>query len=257
MTSSRSCMLRPVFSILLLTTWACAASAQSDTGRRIQTSRSVNLDEMIDVPSAEVLDYGSFAVTSRFFSQGGLLASMSFGVFRRLMLGPSMEIDRYVGSGTTDLQRPELQFKFRFYDGYRYLPAAAIGFDSQGYRFEKSKDDYLEQERGLYLAFTEELFTSGMEITAGGNISDFEHDSLHGFTALSWVAQNTVGLFAEYDNLRSLRWNRLNAGLNLFVSPFVQVGFHVRDILGDKTYQDSDIQRKPERIIKLRYIGSF
>lgn len=225
--------------------------------RAIKPYHPVTLATLIDTPTAEILDYGSFAVANRFFGQGGLLASMSFGVFRRLMLGASVEIDRYIGSESIDLQRPQLQIKFRFYDGHGPIPAAALGFDSQGYRFDKGRNEYLEKEKGLYLTFTEEILSPGIELTAGANIADFESDALHAFIGLSWIAQGTLGLFTEYDNIHSKQWNRLNAGVNIFLSPFIQMGFYGRDLLGNKTFQNSSQERKPERIINIRYITSF
>ena len=185
------------------------------------------------------------------------MPSLSFGIFQRLMFGASMELDNYIGHGDVDLQRPELQIKFRFYDGGS-LPAAAIGYDSQGHNFDKTRNDYRDTERGLYLAFSQEMLTQGLEWTAGVNISDFKEDALRAYLNASWVAPlGGVGLFAEYDDINHAQWNRLNAGINLFLSPFVQMGFHVRDLLGYGTYKNSLEKRHPERIIDIRYLTSF
>ncbi|MBI2071099.1 MAG: hypothetical protein HYT79_10925 [Elusimicrobia bacterium] len=232
--------------------------AQEPPAKRIRASRPLALYSAIDSPNAEVLDYGGFAFSSRFFNKGGLLPSVSFGVFQRLMLGASLQLDNYIGHGNIDLQRPELQMKFRFYDGDRYLPAAAIGYDSQGYRYDKITKEYGEPERGLYLALTQEVLWRGLEWTAGANVSDFEQDSIRAFTNLTWVPPGgMIAFLAEYDNIHHTRWNRLNGGANLFLSPFVQMGFHVRDILGRQTHQNSSDLRRPERIIDVRYLTSF
>ncbi|MFC1521390.1 hypothetical protein ACFL6Y_03175 [Elusimicrobiota bacterium] len=254
-----------LFSFCLLAMSAVEPSlslhAEKSAGTSIRPSRPVHppvtVYSLIDSPTAEVLDYGSFAFTTRFFSNGGLLSSMNFGVFQRLMLGISMELDSYLGSGTVDLQRPEVNFKFRFYDGRGKFPASAIGFNSQGYRYNKATKRYLEKEKGLYLAFTRELFARGLEMTSGANIHDFESDALSAFVSASYSITRAFGVFAEYDNIRSKRFNRLNAGGSVYLSPFVQMGFHARDILATKTHKGTSMKRKPERIIDIRYISSF
>lgn len=249
---------RNKFGYFLAACLALGPQAQAAKAQPIGPSRPVALYNVIDSPNAEVLDYGSFAFTTRFLRKGGLLPSIAFGVFQRLMIGASWELDNYVGHGKIDLQRPELQMKFRFFDGQGALPAAAVGYDSQGYIWDDGRKEYLQEKRGLYLTFTREMFTRGLEWTAGGNISDFERDALRGFISASWVAPGGgIGLFAEYDNIRNVKWNRLNAGATLFLSPFIQMGFHVRDILGDGTYQNSSEPRRPERTIDIRYLTSF
>lgn len=232
----------------------CAPSAWAE--RKIQAAFPVVVPSLIDTPTAEVLDYGSFSFNNRFFANGGLTPSISFGVFQRLMFGASMELDNYVGSGDVDAQRPELQIKFRFFDGRGAIPAMALGYDSQGHRYYKPGRGYLLEERGLFLALSREFLLRGLELTSGANVSDFEKDSLRGFGSLSYAIEDAAGVFFEYDNVRT-SGSRANAGVNLFLSPFVQMGFAVRDLFGDKMFPGTALQRKPERIIDIRYVTSF
>ncbi|MBI4667571.1 MAG: hypothetical protein HY747_00015 [Elusimicrobia bacterium] len=258
---SSQASLASLASLALLASLAfsvAAAGAESRTDKRVKPRHPVYLYKIIDIPTAEVLDYGSFSFASRFQAEGGLLPSIAFGVFQRLMIGASLELDNYIGHGDIDLQRPELQLKFRFYDGTLNWPALAIGYDSQGNVYDKTKKKYLQEERGLYLAMTQEILTNGLEWTNGVNVSNFDEDAVRAFTSLSWIAPGgQLGLAAEYDNIQNTRWNRLNAGMNIFLSPFIHMGFHVRDILGTKTEKDSTVLRRPERIIDIRYITSF
>jgi hypothetical protein len=53
--------------------------------------------ELIDVPTAEVLDRYGFDSTFRFYSGGGMLAKTHFGVFPRLNVGFSLDADGFVG----------------------------------------------------------------------------------------------------------------------------------------------------------------
>ncbi|MBI4369376.1 MAG: hypothetical protein HY547_04015 [Elusimicrobia bacterium] len=224
----------------------------------VRVAHPVSIYHAIDTPTSEVLEYGSFAFTTRFFREGGVLANMAFGVFQRLMIGASFEVDNYIGHEAVDLQRPELQMKFRFYDGDGALPAMAVGYDGQGYHFDDSQRVYLDSKRGLFLTLTQELLVSGFEVTAGGNIADFERDSVKGFLNFSWTAPGGgLNLVGEYDNIRHSRTARLNAGMNLLFSPFLQMGFHARDLIGEETKGNSSEDRRLERIIEIRYRTSF
>ena len=72
--------------------------------------------EMIDVPTAGILDYYGFMLKTRFYSGGGVLGGLNFGVQERLNLGASMTVDKLVGSETgIKMRRPEIQVKFRFF----------------------------------------------------------------------------------------------------------------------------------------------
>src|SRR5882724_7201278 len=74
--------------------------------------------ELIDVPTASIIDYGSFSSRSRLFANGGVVEWLSFGVFQRLNIGASLNVDKFIGTGSpVQITRPDLQVKFRMYDG--------------------------------------------------------------------------------------------------------------------------------------------
>ncbi|MBI3565531.1 MAG: hypothetical protein HY079_10080, partial [Elusimicrobia bacterium] len=93
---------------------------------------------LIDTPTTAVLDYGGYSSQTRFFSRGGVLAYVSFGVFQSLNLGGSLTVDGLVGDDrTVRLRAPDVQVKYRFYDGDRVVPSFALGFDGQGYDYNQ------------------------------------------------------------------------------------------------------------------------
>ncbi|MEK7746386.1 MAG: hypothetical protein AAB576_06960, partial [Elusimicrobiota bacterium] len=95
-----------------------AAEGASEGGRPGVESLIEPDTQLIDVPTAGILDVGGFATQTRFFSEGGILEWLNFGMVHRLNLGASLNVERLVGSGTpVQLTRPELQLKFRFFDG--------------------------------------------------------------------------------------------------------------------------------------------
>ncbi|MBI4055100.1 MAG: hypothetical protein HY402_03090, partial [Elusimicrobia bacterium] len=188
--------------------------------------------DLVDIPTAGILDYGSVGTRVRFFSEGGTLGYLSFGVLQRLNIGASLNVDRFIGNvGAVDVQRPEIQLRLRFYDGSRFLPALALGFDSQGYLFDSRRtEDYLQKEHGLYLVASREIGLPGLQGHAGGNIADFDNDFLAAFFGVSYWVEDVFSLMAEWDNLRGVAESRVNAGARFYVTPFFNFDFAVRGI---------------------------
>jgi hypothetical protein len=214
--------------------------------------------ELIDIPTAGILDYYGFLVRTRVFSGGGVLSALSFGVLERLNLGASMIIDKLVGSGSpVKLVRPEIHVKFRFYDGGYYLPALALGYDGQGYFYDTDLKKYMEKERGLYLIGSREIGVSNLMAHAGFNISDFDDNLLYGFLGFNYTIEDKISLLVEYDEFFHESVNeRFNIGTRIYITPFFHLDLSVREIGKDKTFDNND-ERKAERIVQLRYNTSF
>lgn len=213
--------------------------------------------DIIDVPTAAVLDYGSFLGRARFFSRGGVLGHLSFGIFQRLNLGASLYADGLVGNDSNvRLVRPELQVKFRFYDGSRYLPAFALGFDGQGTVYDTVSKQYSEQERGLYLVASRELGIPQLMGNLGINMSDFDNNRVFTFLGATFNIEDKVALMAEWDNVRSVDDSRFNAGLRIYATPFLQIDLAGRGIGRGGTFS-SGIRKDWERIVQLKYTTNF
>ena len=111
-----------------------AKEVKDDGGSLLQPD--VNL---VDAPTSSVLDYGGYSSQTRFFSQGGLLQYVSFGVFHRLNLGASANVDGLIGNErVVRVRAPQVQVKYRFYEGDRYIPSFAVGFDGQGWLYSST-----------------------------------------------------------------------------------------------------------------------
>ena len=214
--------------------------------------------ELIDVPTAGILDYYGFMVKARFYSSGGVLGFLNFGVQERLNLGASMTVDRLVGSDSSvKMRKPEIRFKFRFYDGGYYIPALAVGYEGQGYYYDQADKKYLEKGKGLYLAGSKEIGVSNLMAHGGFNVSDFDRNYLFGFIGASYTLEDKVAFLLEYDNLfHSADPSRFNAGTRIYVTPYFQLDLAVREI-GKDGHFDNGFARKPERIVQMRYNTNF
>ncbi|HOW26991.1 MAG TPA: hypothetical protein PK876_00615 [Elusimicrobiota bacterium] len=209
---------------------------------------AVLMSDLIDVPTAETVDHYGYNVSFRFYSGGGVLSKMAFGVFPRLNIGFGLDTEQFVGQSNPDLNRPTLNVKFRFFDGQRNAPALALGYDSQGYFYNDSTDKYIQREKGLYLTGMQEVLAPNLNLHAGLNMYDFSDDTVYGFTGVSYLYQ-MVAFMAEVDNIHVSRWNRINLGLRYHVTDSFSVDIASRDLWA--------AGRDDERIIRLNYFGSF
>jgi hypothetical protein len=210
--------------------------------------------QVIDIPTAEVVDHYGYHVSFRFGSEGALQSKTSFGIFPRLNLGFGLDGERVLGTQDARLNKPTINIKFRLFDGRKNLPALALGFDGQGYVFNRTTDEYEQREKGLYLVSSTEFLFPDLLIHIGGNIFDFdEGNSSRGFGGLSYNYEQTIGLMFEYDHATEYNERRVNFGARYFVTPVFTVDAIGRNI--PETPGSS--KRETERIVKLNYTGSF
>ena len=211
----------------------------------------------IDTPTTAVLDYGGYSSRSRFYAKGGVLQYVNFGVFQSLNIGASLTMDGLIGNDrTVRLRAPDVQVKYRFFDGDQWVPSFAVGFDGQGYDYASTEHRYNNRQRGFFVAASEELGVPGLMIHPSMNISDFDTNSFFGAIPLTLNIKDKVELIAEWDNINHIRDSRFNAGLRAFLSPHFAVDFAVRAIGQGGSFSNGD-SRGPERIVQLRYSANF
>jgi hypothetical protein len=206
--------------------------------------------ELIDIPTAEVVDHYGVASSFRFYTEGGVLTKAAFGVFPRLNIGFGLDAQRFIGNRSTDLNRPTLNVKLRAFDGSRNLPALALGFDGQGYFFNKTTDKYDQREKGLYVVGSGEVVVPGLSLHGGLNMFDFKDDRIYGFTGVQYLFDELLGLVFEADNMfYRPRDIRLNVDNRYYVTPNFSLDLAGRDLWAGS--------RKTERILRITYSASF
>lgn len=245
-------ILKTVLAVLLLA--AVPAMAEKDKKEAVVLPDV----EMLDVPTAGILDYYGFMMKTRFYSGGGVLGSLNFGVLERLNLGAAMTVDRLIGSDAPiRMRRPEIQVKYRFYDGGYYMPAAALGYDSQGYYYDAVSKKYLEKGKGLYLVGSKELGVSNLVLHGGLNVPDFDNNYLFGFIGANYTLEDKLAFILEYDSMfHNDDPARFNAGTRIYITPYFQLDIGVREIGRNDTFANG-APRKAERIVQMRYTTSF
>jgi hypothetical protein len=205
--------------------------------------------DLIDVPTAEVVDRYGYDASFRFYGGGGMLAKGTFGVFSRFNMGLGIDTEGFIGSGSADFNTPTIHARWRVFDGRRYWPAIAIGYDGQGAYYNDKEGEYRLPEKGVYIVGSGEILVPNLSLHAGVNKFGFQDDGLYGFAGLRYSFQDILGLRAEWDNVHHMEDSRVNAGVEVWVSPSFSVEFDFRDLLGPGYDR--------ERMVRLAYSGGF
>ena len=213
--------------------------------------------ELIDIPTAGILDYYAFQVKTRAYYEGGVITELNFGVLERLNLGAAMAVDGLIGTGSPEMRKPEIQVKFRFFDGGYYIPAAAIGYIGQGYYYDHSTKKYMERGKGLYLVGSKEVGVANFVMHGGLNVPDFDNRYLFGFLGANYTLEDKLSFMLEADNLfHENNPYRLNIGVRFYLSPDFQLDMGVRELNAGGHFSNKD-PRKTERVLQLRYNTNF
>lgn len=240
------------FCAVVLTALCVAPLTWAADGDPISTETMI-----IDVPTAEVFDRYQASFLTRVYEHGTVMESIDFGVYPRVNIGVSLAVDNWIGSAhTVKVLNPDFQAKWKLYDGSLYLPAVAIGYDGRRYGYGYNEDTrkytrtkhYLDDRKGGYVTLSREIFTPGLCLTGGMNLSDFDWDKLFMFTGLYYKILPQINLLTEWDNIRNIRDSRLNMGARFYLHPSLALDASFRRIgRGDES----------ERILQLRYVTTF
>ena len=160
---------------------------------------------LIDVPTAGMLERGSFAVDLEFYQQGGVLLGFSVGLLDHLSLGASFGGTNLIGGGTAAFNdAPGVNVKIRVVDEHVIVPALALGFDSQGHDgYIKSLSRYVIKSPGLYAVLSKNYGVLGfLSIHGGANYSLERTDgnkNINLFLGIEKTLGAFVSVVAEYN----------------------------------------------------------
>lgn len=200
---------------------------------------------IVDMPTAGMLDKGSFAVDIDFYQEGGVMAGLSAGIFERLSFGISYGGSRLLGSGKAVMDpSPGVNMRVRLLEEQLSLPALALGFDSQGRDgYLKELDRYSIKSPGLFAVVSKNyLFAGYLSIHGGINYTFERADDSKGYNVYAG-AEKTIGSFlsllAEYnlalnDNSGSAIGKGrgyLNLALRWSFSGGITLGVNLKDVL--------------------------
>lgn len=210
---------------------------------------------VIDTPTTQIIEYGSFEVDFRFFRENGATPKLAFGIFSFLNLGLSWEVLELIGDRQAKPAVPAVQAKIQIFSGDMLWPGLAIGYDGQGYMHkEDANDRYHQPPKGIYIVIGREVFAEGLMMNAGVNSNTFKNGDFYGFVnMLLPIASDKLFLMAEYDNINYIPEARINLGLRVALSQDVRIDLIFRDCWGT---QKEELYPN-DRMLSLSYTGQF
>lgn len=217
------------------------------------------LRELIDMPTAGILEKGNVSLSSELLPYGTVIAKVEAGIFNNINIGLSYGGSNIIGSGSPDWYPfpPGVNLKIRLIDETILTPAFAIGFDTQGKgEYFKDQKRFSIKAPGLFAAASKNFSLLGyLSIHGLINYTLLEDKDGDNFVNLMVGAEKTIGanfsLLAEYnfafnDNSSysfGAGKGYLNLGIRWSIGNGVTVGFDLRDLLQNKEWSPNSADR--------------
>lgn len=216
------------------------APAQGSAG----TSGRLEPRFVVDIPTAGMIDKGSFVVDADFYQGGGVLFGFSMGIFDRFSAGLSYGGSRLIGGDSPVMNPiPGFNVKLRVLEESTLFPALALGFDTQGRDgYISSLDRYVIKSPGLYAVVSKNYAFLGYLSFHGG--TNYTLERADGDRDINFFAgaEKTIGPFAsillEYNlglnddggNAVGRGRGYLNAALRISAGGGLTIGIHLKDL---------------------------
>ncbi len=219
---------------------------------------------LIDMPTAGVLERGSFDIHIRMFENGGLLGGVAVGITPNFMIGLSYGGENIIGEGDVNWNPfPGIQARLRLINENFAMPAITLGFNSQGYGpYDDALNRYAIKSRGLFAVASKNyaiLFNLGLH---GGINYSLENDDddkdVNFFFGVDLSFSDEFRFALEYDVARNDNNDRgfgsgdgyLNAGFQWTFSNHLFLEFYLKNILENGP-------SNPNREFKISYYEFF
>ena len=235
---------------------------------------SYELDQLIDCPTAGMLQRGETEIMVKLYKDNGLLLGTKVGLFPRFMFGVSYGAEQIVGNSEPVWhERVEFNAKFRLFDESPKYPAFALGFDSQGHgAFSSELKRYDIKSKGFYGVLSKNYFLLGnIGFHLGMNYSletKDEDDELNFFLGMDKNIGQVINVTCEYDlglnnnknsledsveeHVKVLEKGYLHASLNIKFTDYLTLKCIFYDLLQNRSDTNGG-----DRALKLLYNMTF
>jgi hypothetical protein len=206
--------------------------------------------DVIDTPTANSVEFGSFDLSFRLYDRGSILTRLFYGIImKNLTLGLSFDAENVVGTGDIEPRRPYLYVKLPLYTGNSVWPGISLGFDEQGFgAYDEDEEQYRFRAMGFFLVLTKKGVVPGLNIGAGVN-ADYSgpDEKIRGFVNTDFMIGPEFMILAEVKEIDE-EGAYSNVGAKYLLSPDLNFEFSVLNIGG---------QGDAERILRVTYKGTF
>ena len=230
---------------LLLFLWAssghlCAQGSAGSAGK-------LEPRTLVDFPTAGMIPRGNIALDADFYGGGGLDLACAVGILDRLSAGLSYGGSGLIGAGSPVMNpAPGLSIKLRLVEESVYVPALALGFDSQGHDgYDGELNRYKIKSPGLYAVLSKNYALLGFFSIHGGANYSFERSdgnrNVNLFGGIEKTAGPFLSLILEYnlasndigDESLGKGKGYLNAALRCSLGGGLTLGVCFKDIAGN------------------------
>ncbi|MCS7227614.1 MAG: hypothetical protein NZ839_01465 [Endomicrobia bacterium] len=180
--------------------------------------------ECVNSPTPEVVDYSVGDISIRIYSFGGVIARFIFSPFNRVNFGGSLDIDKLIGNETPEVREPAFYFKWKVFDGTKYFPSVAVGYDNQGYNFISNR--YIIPAKGLYLVFSNNILVNTLFVDFGVNLTKYKGSTnTLCFFSTRVKLEDIISVGMEFENINKKEIQQLNCKLGLVLAKYVYIDF--------------------------------
>ncbi|HUI10707.1 MAG TPA: YjbH domain-containing protein [Bacteroidota bacterium] len=179
--------------VLLVIAAGSRAGAQGSAG----SSGRLEPRWLVDCPTAGMLPRGSMAFDAEFYRDGGVDLAFDVGIFDRLSAGLSYGGSSLIGESTPVMNAtPGFNVRVRLLEESVYVPALALGFDSQGHDgYVRSLSRYTIKSPGFFAVLSKNYSALGyLSIHGGTNYSLERSDGNRNMNLFAGI-EKTLGPF--------------------------------------------------------------
>lgn len=212
---------------------------------------------LVDLPTAGILDKGSVGITTDIMPAGVLVSKIEVGVFENFSFGISYGGNNIIGRGKiTGYKLPGINVRARLFNETETVPAILVGFDSQGKgEYDKTLNRFQIKSPGLFAAVSKNFDFYGYFSIHGLINYSLERDDNDKDLNLGIGFEKTIGskvsLVGEYDfaindnNSKAFGdgTGYLNLGIRWSLGEGLTLGLNLRDLLENKKFASSSADR--------------
>jgi hypothetical protein len=200
MTSETATVKKAALRLMYVLMFLCASAPDMGAQGSAGSAGKLEPRSLIDFPTAGMIPRGSIALDVDFYREGGVDLSCAVGIFDRLSAGLSYGGSGLIGAGSPVMNAaPGFNVKLRLLEESIYVPALALGFDSQGHDgYNRSLNRYAIKSPGFYAVFSKNYAVLGFFSLHGGADYSLERADGNGNINLFAGIEKTIGPFLSF-----------------------------------------------------------
>ncbi len=246
-------MKKVITLLLYISVNTAILNAQGTSG----TSAKYEYRNLIDLPTAGILQKGNVGVSTDLMPFGVLVSKIEVGVFDNVSFGISYGGANIIGSGKVNMYNlPGVNFRVRIWNEDQILPAFTLGFDSQGKGlYSDEYNRYQIKSPGFFIAASKNFEILGfLSLHSMINYSlerdDADKDLNIGIgfektlgTQISFIGEYDFAINDNTGNSLGSGNGFLNFGLRFSIGDGLTIGLNLRDLLDNKKFSEDVADR--------------